>query len=508
MASYLSRSRRACEFDQSRSGGLRDDAAREPGCGLARGHCLSKDRNLQSRRPQVHFTPPQGWINDPCGLVFAEGRYHLYYQYNPHSTSWGPMHWGHAVSADLITWEHRPIALYPDEHGLIFSGSAVIDESNTAGCGTNALAAFFTYHGFESESQASAWSIDGGETFEKSPNPILNSPDGVSDFRDPRVFWYSGDRGVGTGKAEGRWIMLVAAGKSIEIYSSSDLARWSQDGSIRGIFSANATWEMPELLRFVDGGEAVWVLVASISDGAPALGSGVQAVAGHFDGADFAPLGDAFWIDCGPAFYAPQAWIGLSAARRTWIGWMGNWNNTTPDPNASWNGQMSIPRDLSLAKTRVGYRLIQTPVAELAAYRRGSFCASADELPDLLDKTLPISGCALDVLVETDPGSPASLVLDRTDQGPSALIEVEANQVSLILSTPDGARSTYYAERIPTELGEQLRVIVDAGSIEVFAGPSVISARVPVTETPWCATLPAGQFEAAVSKVEIHSVHC
>lgn len=461
-----------------------------------------------SGKARIHFTPPQGWINDPCGLVYAEGLYHLYYQHNPHNTSWGPMHWGHAVSGDLITWEHKPIALYPDEHGLIFSGSSVIDEANTAGRGSGALAAFFTYHGLNGESQGSAWSTDGGETFEKYPAPILNAPEGVSDFRDPRVLWYSGDLAVGAGDADGRWIMLVAAGQAIEIYSSSNLAGWSHAGSITGVFSADATWEMPELLRFEHDGETVWVLVASMSDGAPAMGSGVQAVAGHFDGAGFAPLGDAFWVDWGPAFYAPQAWTGLGPGRKVWIGWMGNWNDTTPDPNSNWNGQMSIPRNLGLAKTSAGYRLIQTPVAELSDYRREAFSATADEVPRLLGKALPVSGCALDVAVQTDPRSRANFVLDRADRGPSALIALNPGEVSLTLSMPEGAESTYGAERISTEHGDGVRVIADTASIEVFAGPSVISARVPVTDAPWSVTLPGGQGEAAISELEIHSLSC
>lgn len=459
-------------------------------------------------RPRLHFTPPQGWINDPCGLVRTDDRYNLYYQHNPHSTSWGPMHWGHAASTDLITWEHKPIALYPDEHGLIFSGSSVADVSDTAGHGVGALAAFFTYHGLEGESQGLAWSTDGGETFEKCPTSILNPPEGVSDFRDPRVFWCSDDPGLDPARADGRWIMLVAAGQAIEIYSSSDLARWSHDGSIRGIFSVNATWEMPELLRFEDAAETIWVLVVSVSDGAPALGSGVQAVAGHFDGSSFEPLGDAFWIDSGPAFYAPQAWTGLPAERRTWIAWMGNWNNTTPDPNASWNGQLSLPRDLDLLKTGAGYRLMQTPVAELATYRREAFHATADEIPQFLGRPFPISGCALDVSLEVNPGSPLRLALDRDGHALSALVELSSDEVVLTIATAGASESTYCAERFVAASGEKLRVIVDTGSIEVFAGPSVISARVPMTGVPWSVTLPAGKLEAAALEVEIHSLDC
>ncbi len=255
---------------------------------------LSNESNgyyQEKHRPQFHFSPEANWMNDPNGMVYYEGEYHLFYQYFPDSTVWGPMHWGHAISTDLVHWEHLPIALYPDEHGLIFSGSAIVDWNNTSGFGTDGkppLIAIFSYHKMEKEqsgeddfqTQGLAYSNDKGRTWVKyDGNPILENP-GIRDFRDPKVFWH---------KESKKWVMAVAALDHLMIYGSADLKKWnllSEFGKDLG--SHDGVWECPDLFPIkADSGEEYWVLIENMGVGNPNGGSGTQYFIGQFDGNTF-----------------------------------------------------------------------------------------------------------------------------------------------------------------------------------------------------------------------------
>lgn len=243
-------------------------------------------------RPQYHFTPAANWMNDPNGMVYYAGEYHLFYQYHPDSTVWGPMHWGHAVSKDMLNWEHLPIALYPDQLGTIFSGSAVIDWANTSGFGTAenpAMVAIFTYHDAESEktgnkdfqSQGIAYSLDKGRTWIKySDNPVLNNPGKVV-FRDPKVSWH---------EASQKWVMALAQGDNIGFYSSTNLREWETESSFGHEWGAHGgVWECPDLIKVKIAGtnEYKYVLIVSVMPGAPNGGSGTQYFIGDFDGTTF-----------------------------------------------------------------------------------------------------------------------------------------------------------------------------------------------------------------------------
>ena len=284
-------------------------------------------------RPQFHFSPEKGWMNDPNGLVYFAGEYHLFYQYYPDSTVWGPMHWGHAVSKDLIRWKHLPVALYPDSLGYIFSGSAVADTSNTSGLGTKInppLVAIFTYHNPESEKSGSntfenqgiAFSIDKGRTWTKyHNNPVLKNP-GIKDFRDPRVIWH---------EQTGKWIMILAAHDRVMIYSSPDLKSWSFESQFGEKAGAHGgVWECPDLFPLKISGQhqIKWVMLVSINPGGPNGGSATQYFTGEFDGHNFVPDNtDEKWIDWGPDNYAGSTWseIPLTDGRRIFLGWMSNW---------------------------------------------------------------------------------------------------------------------------------------------------------------------------------------
>lgn len=454
-------------------------------------------------RPRVHFTPTRGWLSDPNGLVHASGTYHLYYQHHPDSTSWGPMNWGHATSVDLVSWRHRPIALAPDEHGMIYSGSAVIDEEGTAGFGAQSLIAAFTYHLDGVEEQGLAWSRDGGDTFTKRRTPILEAPDGEKDFRDPRVLRYSAD--------SEHWVMLLAVGRAVWIYTSTDLTTWTRTGTVTGVFCGDGTWEMPELMSFDVGGTTVWVLAVSIWGGAPAGGCGVQAVVGTFDGRMFTPSEDAFWVDHGPSFYAPQAWSSAPQDRRIWIGWMGNWHTVNELPAGEWRGQMSIPREVELRHVGSGYRLMQVPVPELNRHRGQSFVASGVDVGQCLGQPLRLTAATLDVAVLIRGGGVVSVTCESGGRYVDVRVDLDDHRIATTVGGSGAAESIYRADMPPaghaTELGglTRLRILLDVASIEVFAGTATLSVLLVNGAEPWTVTINADGI-AQVERVESHSL--
>jgi fructan beta-fructosidase len=244
----------------------------------------------EPHRPQVHFTPPAHWMNDPNGMVYHHGTWHLFYQYYPHGTTWGPMHWGHATSRNLVHWQHRPIALYPDSLGYIFSGSAVVDSLNTTGFGQNGkapLVAIFTHHGEKNnpamrndrEVQSIAYSLDDGNTWIKyRGNPVLPNP-GISDFRDPKVLWHAATR---------QWIMTLAVKDRVMFYGSPNLKEWMKLSEFGATMGAHGgVWECPDLFPLEYQGRTIWVLLVNINPGGPNGGSATQYFVGNFDGTNF-----------------------------------------------------------------------------------------------------------------------------------------------------------------------------------------------------------------------------
>ena len=297
-------------------------------------------------RPIAHFTPPEAWLNDPNGLVHLDGEYHLFYQHHPDADVWGPMHWGHAVSRDLLRWEHLPVALAPDEHGAIFSGSAVVDSDGVAGLGRGALLAFFTHHRDGCQRQSLAYSTDAGRSWTKyAGNPVLVDETIGSDFRDPRVLRYEGPTGS-------HWVMLVAAGNHVRFYGSDDLLSWrflstlgADEGGGLGVFETPDLFPVP-----VAGTErSRWVLSVGHLDGGPCGGSGMRYLVGDFDGTRFAPdepAGRIRWADHGADFYAAQTWSHEPDDRPIWVGWVNNWAYADRIPSTGWRGMLSLPREL------------------------------------------------------------------------------------------------------------------------------------------------------------------
>ncbi|PLS04269.1 glycoside hydrolase family 32 protein [Neobacillus cucumis] len=318
-------------------------------------------------RPQLHFSPKENWMNDPNGLVYYKGEYHLFYQYHPYSMVWGPMHWGHAVSKDLLHWEELPIALYPDELGQIFSGSAVVDAQNTSGLKTSdedVMVAIFTHHGEDNEKQSIAYSNDCGRTWVKyEGNPVIPNP-GQKDFRDPKVFWH---------EESGKWVMSLASGDCIRFYGSPNLIDWELLSAFGSEYGAHGgVWECPDLIQLSVEGEdqKKWVLIVSINPGGPNGGSVVQYFVGEFDGLEFVCDDSADvvkWADFGRDFYAAVTWSNLPEP--TWIGWMSNWQYANQVPSEPFRSAMSIPRKLGLSRINGEFTLLQTPIDLSSLYK-------------------------------------------------------------------------------------------------------------------------------------------
>ncbi len=340
--------------------------------------------NEELYRPNFHFTPKTGWMNDPNGMFFYKGMYHLYFQYYPDDTVWGPMHWGHATSKDMITWKEEKIALYPDEKGYIFSGSAVVDVNNTSGFGSAnnpPIVAMFTYHDMAKEkagaidyqSQAIAYSLDEGMTWIKyEKNPVIKNP-GIKDFRDPKITWDA---------IHNQWIMVLAADVETKIYRSSNLIDWelaSAFGKNLGVHGA--PWECPDFfpIKVEGSSEMKWVLLQSINPGGPNGGSATQYFVGDFDGKTFS-LETSFasdlnqveglWLDYGKDNYAGVTWANIPDAdgRKLFIGWMSNWEYANKVPTKAWRSAMTIPRELKLITVDGHYRIVSEPVIELDKY--------------------------------------------------------------------------------------------------------------------------------------------
>lgn len=334
-------------------------------------------------RPQFHFTPPKMWMNDPNGLVFLNGKYHLFYQYFPDANIWGPMHWGHAESTDLIHWKHLPIALYPDKLGWIFSGSAVIDKENTAGFGKNAMVAIFTYHNDEiwkagnknTESQGIAYSLDEGKTWTKfEGNPVLNNS-GEQDFRDPKVFWND---------LIHEWTMVLAVHDHLQIYSSPNLKNWKLESSFKPENDIDVgTWECPDLikLKVENSKEEKWVLIQNHDRKAPNGGSGTRYFVGDFDGKVFKNSQPSIWMDSGMDFYAGVTFGNVPNEKKLMISWMSNWFYAQKVPTEVWRSAMTLPRELSLKKVGNQYILKQKIVGNFNKISTPIFSAKNVNLP-------------------------------------------------------------------------------------------------------------------------------
>ena len=316
-------------------------------------------------RPSYHFTPQYGWMNDPNGMVYLDGVYHLFFQYNPYGARWGNMHWGHAISKDLVNWQYQPTAIAPDKLGAIFSGSAVIDHDNTAGFGKGAMIAIFTSAG-DRQTQSIAYSLDGGKTFTKyEGNPVLTDAN-IIDFRDPKVFWHAPSK---------QWVMSLATTQTITFYGSKNLKEWTRLSEFgEGLGGHGGVWECPDLFPLTYEGKTKWVLFVSINPGGPNGGSATQYFIGNFDGKTFTPdtMDYPLWLDYGRDNYAGVTWSNVPTAdgRRLFIGWMSNWDYANEIPTENFRSAMTVARALRLAHNGEHLVVASEPVKEVESLRR------------------------------------------------------------------------------------------------------------------------------------------
>ena len=326
-------------------------------------------KGSRNYRPNIHFTPPVMWTNDPNGMVYVNGIYHLFYQHYPEAPNWGPMHWGHAVSRDLLHWKHMPMALYPDELGMIFSGSCVYDRENTSGYGTKEkppIVAVYTNHGRHGlEQQSIAYSTDGIH-FEKSyQNPVIPNP-GISDFRDPKAFY---------NPVKNCWSLVLAAGDRVHFYKSEDLKRWEKTGEFGPEGNlASGVWECPDLFQVeAEDGRKLWVLIVSMTTTTEDGRCRTQYFLGDFDGDKFIQQQkeeEPLWIDFGFDNYAGVTFQNLE--QPLFLGWAMNWGYANETPTGEYCGQMTLARSLRAVKTEKGYRLAAS-FAGLEKYQHSAY---------------------------------------------------------------------------------------------------------------------------------------
>lgn len=429
-------------------------------------------------------------MNDPNGLVYYAGEYHLFYQYHPHSSVWGPMHWGHAVSHDLQQWQHLPIALYPDALGAIFSGCGLVDWHNTAGFGREAMVLVFTHHQAGRQRQSLAYSLDRGRTWHKyAGNPVLEAPPAVQDFRDPKVFWYGGQAGY--------WVMALASGRDILFYTSPNLRQWQASGRFGGGYGATGgTWETPDLFELpVDGRpERHWLLTVGLDKGGLVGGSATQYFIGHFDGHTFTshnPPQTILWADAGPDYYAPQSYSDEPSGRRIMIGWLNNWQYAAQTPTNGWRGLLSLPRQLTLATSEHGLCLRQKPVirSNYPSQQWQRLTLPAGNLHWLAAK-----GDCLEIEVQIDTTTQSGILSFhlRAGQGEATIISYDIDQQQLSLDRTHSGQTAFndqfagrYTAHLPPIQGTiRLHIFLDRCSIELFGNDGLLTLSALIFPAP------------------------
>lgn len=389
------------------------------------------------------------------------------------------MHWGHATSADLVHWKHKPIALYPDSLGYIFSGSAVADTANTSGFGKDGkipLVAIFTHHDTAGEkagtstfqNQSIAYSLDEGETWTKyEKNPVLKNP-GIRDFRDPKVSWHAPSK---------KWIMTLATLDRITFYSSADLKNWQKESEFgKEVGAHGGVWECPDLFPLTYNGQEVWVLIVSINPGGPNGGSATQYFTGQFDGHQFTPYQtDIRWIDWGPDDYAGVTFSN-TGSRKIFLGWMSNWQYANVVPTEKWRSATTIPRDLGLEKIGDKFYVTSAPSKEMGALQ--------EKRADIKDNKATLDGPA--VLQFSSDQLESFAVTLSNDSAQKTVVGYDKlkneyyidRTLSGKVDFEKGFASRSVATRMATGFAADIVLIIDVASVELFAdhGLTVMSA--------------------------------
>lgn len=433
--------------------------------------------NKEMFRPVYHHTPVYGWMNDPNGMFYKDGVYHLYFQYNPYGSVWGNMHWGHSTSTDLMHWKFEGCAIVPDAWGAIFSGSCVVDHNNTAGFGKGAVVAFYTSAKAtpwgDVQSQSMAYSLDNGKTFTKyEGNPILTSSE--KDFRDPKVFWYA------PGK---HWVMMLAVGQHMEIYSSVNLKEWKKESEFGAMQGAHGgVWECPDLVEIpVEGTrEKKWVLICNLNPGGPFGGSAAQYFVGSFDGKKFvneSPT-QTKWMDWGKDNYATVTWNNAPDGRCIALGWMSNWQYANNVPTRQYRSANTLARDLTLYREGQELFLKSTPSVEVKKARGKkvsipSFKVSEKhEIVNLFEDNQ--GAYEVEILIQNAGASKIAFCL-LNDKGEKVSMYYDLNRKQFVMDrsesgTVDFSKDFPAVTVAPANVDKELvlRLFVDRSSIEAF----------------------------------------
>lgn len=433
--------------------------------------------NKESFRPVYHHTPAYGWMNDPNGMFYKDGVYHLYFQYNPYGSVWGNMHWGHSTSTDLMHWKFEGCAIVPDAWGAIFSGSCVVDHENTAGFGKEAVVAFYTSAKStpwgDIQMQSMAYSLDNGKTFTKyEGNPILTSSE--KDFRDPKVFWYA------PGK---HWVMILAVGQHMEIYSSVNLKEWkkkSEFGAMQG--AHGGVWECPDLVEIpVEGSrEKKWVLICNLNPGGPFGGSAAQYFVGSFDGKKFvneSPT-QTKWMDWGKDNYATVTWNNAPDGRCIALGWMSNWQYANNVPTRQYRSANTLARDLTLYREGQELYLKSTPSSEVNKARGKkvsipSFKVSEKhEMVNLFEEKQ--GAYEVEIVIQNAGASKIAFCL-LNDKGEKVSMYYDLNRKQFVMDRSESGKVDFSKDFpavtvAPVNVDKELtlRLFVDRSSIEAF----------------------------------------
>ena len=441
--------------------------------------------NHEKFRPVYHHTPAYGWMNDPNGMFYKDGVYHLYFQHNPYGSTWGNMTWGHSTTTDLVNWNYEGLAIKPDAWGAVFSGSAVVDYDNTAGFGKNAVVAFYTSAKSspwgDTQSQSMAYSLDNGKTFVKyAYNPVVTSS--KRDFRDPKVFWYAPDK---------HWVMILAGGQEMDIYSSKNLKDWKYESSFGAKQGAHGGVLPVEATK-----EKKWVLICNINPGGPFGGNAAQYFVGTFDGKKFvneSPT-QTKWMDWGKDHYATVTFSNAPGGRCIALGWMSNWQYQTVLPTLQYRGSNTIARDLTLYRQDGELLLRCTPSPEIEKARMQKVSVPSFKVSDSYDLASLLEGndgaYEIDMTIKNSGASKIMFTLSN-DKGEKVNMYYDIMRKQFVMDRSESGKVDFSVDFPAVTVAPvydtdniRLRLFVDRTSIEAFGegGKFVMTNQVFPTE--------------------------
>jgi len=447
---------------------------------------------LTSYRPLFHFTPGANWINDPNGLVYVNGSYHIFSQYNPSGYVWGNMNWDQANSPDFFSWKETGIAIKElfntdGSNSMIFSGSAVVDSTNSSGFATQAgaspLVAVYTLNNTAangnaiSQTQGISYSLDNGQTWTAyNKNPVLDI--NSTQFRDPKVFWYG---------PTSKWIMVVSKPDvdSVRIYSSSNLKKWTFQSDFGAIGNTNQVWECPDLFPLSIEGSSAKKWVLTVSGGGNEYGyGGMQYFIGNFDGSNFTADNDNYplYVDYGKDYYAGVTFNNVPASdgRRVMIAWANNWSYAGSIPTTGYRGQYAVPRSLSLRKVNNsdGYHLLQTPVAEISQHETSAYTSASKTINNTVMQLDSVSGTSLDIQFNLSMGTAASAGIQVLKGGTQATVITINKALSTVSLDRTNSGTNSFASQFPSVETAKMdnvdmtnltcRILIDQSIVEVF----------------------------------------